>query len=80
MYHQILCSNSSPILESSVKFASQTCHENINIPLDGAYLSDFGIDITWDSSKLVTRSTKELQYKVAKVLPEQEEEVLYQGF
>ena len=39
-------SNSSPILELSVKFASQICHENINKPLDGAYLADFGIDIT----------------------------------
>ena len=37
--------NSSPILELSVKFASQICHENINKPLDGAYLADFGIDI-----------------------------------
>ena len=38
--------NSSPILELSVKFASQICHENTNTPLDGAYLADFGIDIT----------------------------------
>ena len=29
----------------SVKFASQICYENINKPLDGAYLADFGIDI-----------------------------------
>ena len=42
----LFCSNSSPILELSVKFASQICHENINKPLDGAYLADFGIDIT----------------------------------
>ena len=42
----LFCSNSSPILELSVKFASQICHENINKPLDGAYLTDFGIDIT----------------------------------
>ena len=35
----------SSILELSVKFASQICHENINKPLDGPYLSDFGIDI-----------------------------------
>ena len=41
----IFCSNSSPILELTVKFASQICHENINKPLDGAYLADFGIDI-----------------------------------
>ena len=37
--------NSSPILELSVKFASQIYHENTNTPLDGAYLADFGIDI-----------------------------------
>ena len=37
--------NSSPILELSVKFASQIHHENINKTLDGAYLADFGIDI-----------------------------------
>ena len=43
--YQFQCSNSCPILELSVKFASQTCHENINKPLDGAYLVDFGIDI-----------------------------------
>ena len=45
MYRWIHCSNSSPILELSVKFASQICHENINKPLDGAYLADFDIDI-----------------------------------
>ena len=38
--------NSSPILELSVKFASQICHENTNKPLDGTYLADFGIDIS----------------------------------
>ena len=32
-------------LKLSVKFASQIYHENINNPLDGAYLADFGIDI-----------------------------------
>ena len=48
MYHQIHCSySSSLILELSVKFASQICHENINKPLDGAYLADFGIDIRY---------------------------------
>ena len=46
MYHRIHCSNSSPILEFSVKFAAQICHENINKPLDGSYLADFGIDIS----------------------------------
>ena len=29
-----------------VKFASQISHEKINKPLDGAYLANFGIDIT----------------------------------
>jgi hypothetical protein len=43
--------NSSPILELSVKFVSQICHENINKPLDGAYLADFGIDITLHKSR-----------------------------
>ena len=38
--------NSSPILELSVKFASQICNENIYKPLDGAYLAEFGIDIS----------------------------------
>ena len=33
------------MLELSVKFASQICHENIKKPLDGAYLADFSIDI-----------------------------------
>ena len=33
------------ILELPVKFESQICHENINKPLDGTYLADFGIDI-----------------------------------
>ena len=32
-------------MELTVKFASQICHENINKPLDGSYLEDFGIDI-----------------------------------
>ena len=44
--------NSSRILELSVKFASQICHKNINKPLDGAYLADFGIDITSINSNL----------------------------
>ena len=54
MYSQLLNSNSSPILELSIKFVSQICHKNINKPLDGAYLVDFGIDIrfvhTWPAS------------------------------
>ena len=41
----LICSNSSLILELSVKYASQIYHENINKPLDGAYLVHFGIDI-----------------------------------
>ena len=40
--------NSSPILKLSDIFASQICHENTNTPLDGAYLADFGIDITFN--------------------------------
>ena len=48
MYHQFQCSNSSPILELSVKFVCEICHENINKPLDSAYLADFGIDINLD--------------------------------
>ena len=45
MCHHILNSNLSPILDLSFKFVSQICHENINKPLDGTYLADFGIDI-----------------------------------
>ena len=50
MYHGIHCSNSSPILELSVKFASQICHENINKPIDSTYLVDFGKDITMEEA------------------------------
>ena len=46
MYRRIHCSNSSPIVELSVKFVSQICHENINKALDGTYLADFGIYVT----------------------------------
>ena len=46
------CSNSPPILELSVKFASHICHENTNTPLDGTYSADFGIDITFRSTNL----------------------------
>ena len=42
---KVFCLNSSLILEMSLIFASQICHGNINKPLDGAYLADFGIDI-----------------------------------
>ena len=45
MYLQLLNSSSSLILELLVKFVSQICHENINTPVDGAYLANFGIDI-----------------------------------
>ena len=41
-------------LELSVKFASQICHENINKPLDGAYLADFGIDINTEPISYAT--------------------------
>ena len=34
-------------MELSVKFTSQICHENINKLLDGTYLADFGIDISF---------------------------------
>ena len=52
----LFCSNSSLILELSVKFASQICHENTNTPLDGAYLADFVIVIT--KCKVRARSGK----------------------
>ena len=44
-FWQLILFKFIPILELSVKFASQTCHENINKPLDGTYLADFGIDL-----------------------------------
>ena len=82
MYRQIHCSNSCPILELSVKFASQICHENINKPLDGAYLADFGIDISnkyndllwcivlcaWNRSMYVNCTRPELWTKSPKLL------------
>ena len=40
------CSNSSPILELSDKFVFQICHDNINKPLDGIYLANFGIHLS----------------------------------
>ena len=52
MYCQLLNWNSSPILELSVRFVSQICHENINKPLDGTYLADFGIDIRRRDKKI----------------------------
>ena len=58
MYRQIHCSNSSPILELSVKFSSQICHENINKLLDGTYLADFGIDITWAELQIEREGTE----------------------
>ena len=45
VFEQNKC-NSSPILELSIKFASQICHENTNTPLDGTCLVDFSIDIS----------------------------------
>ena len=53
----LFCSNSSQILELSVKFASQTCHENTKKPLDGAYLADFGINISREEN--IRRDYKE---------------------
>ena len=41
----------NPIMDFSVKFAPQICHENINKPQDGAYLADFGIDIIMIQNK-----------------------------
>ena len=49
MYLRINCSNSLPILDLSVKFTSQICHENTNTSLDGTYLVDFGIDINFSN-------------------------------
>ena len=37
------------MLELLVKFVSQIYHENINKPLDGTYLADFGIEI-WSAA------------------------------
>ena len=42
----LFCSNSYPMFELSVKFASHIYHKNINKPIDGAYLADFVIDIS----------------------------------
>ena len=69
--NQISCekyvsSNSSPILELSVKFASQICHEKINIPLDGTYSADFGIDIISDD---ISFFYKVLRLVTAALLP-----------
>ena len=47
--------NLCPILELSVKFISQICHENTNAPLDGAYLADFGIDLSWKKTGLESK-------------------------
>ena len=46
LFDNLICLNSSLILELSVIFASQICHQNINKPLDGACSADFGIDIS----------------------------------
>ena len=59
----LFCTNSSPILELSVKFASHICHENINKPLDGAYLADFGKYITRDKRDLsIDSAGQDLHY------------------
>ena len=62
MYCQLLNSNSSPILELSIKFVSEICYENINKPLDGAYLADFGIDITYYYLVLKVKLHKTAQF------------------
>ena len=49
--------NSCPILELSVKFASEICHEKTNKPVDGAYLADFGIDINLCDKMLLLIAT-----------------------
>ena len=59
MNRQLLSTNSSPILELSVKFAPQICHENINKPLDGTYSADFGINITFVLRSQALISTKD---------------------
>ena len=59
----LLCSNSSPILELSVKCASQICHENINKPLDGTYLAHFGIDIATTAMPPLTSRTLVIKEK-----------------
>ena len=56
---------SSPILELLVKIASQICHENTNTPLDGAYLADFGIDI----SLLYCSENRQKRSTVTKTFP-----------
>ena len=53
MYSQFLNSNSSPILE-----LSQICHEDINQPLDSAYLADFGIDINQGIRNILQLTTR----------------------
>ena len=55
----LFCSNSSPILELSHKFASQICHENTDTPLDGTYLADFGMNITTTTAGDEERWTQE---------------------
>ena len=37
----------------SVKCLSQICHEDINKPLDGTYLADFGIDLSVPHKKML---------------------------
>ena len=53
--------NSSPILELSVKFASQISHEYTNTPLNVAYLADFGIDIIVRRVRLYVRWIRKLK-------------------
>jgi len=62
MYRQIYCLNSTPILELSVRFVSQICHESGSKPLDSAHLADFGIDI------MIMHMSKHKKHKLEKSL------------
>ena len=56
------------MLELSVKFISQICHENINKPLDGAYLADFGIDIIWNKKEgMEVSKTNHLAARITRI-------------
>ena len=59
----IHCSILSPILQLSVKFESQICHENINKPVDGTYLADFGIDIRFNIKRKNREIDNGITYK-----------------
>ena len=58
--------NSSPILELSVKLSSQIFNENTNTPLDGAYLTDFGIDVKHMQTLNLTKQVFSLMWVTVK--------------